>query len=304
MQRLRRFALMKIWIPLWLLIFSQGAIAQSSSAYTDSIERWHQEREAYLRSPTGWLNLEGLFWLHPGENSFGSAAGNDLVYAHPDMPAKMGSFFLEGKKVRWQSAGGHSILFDGRVTDTALLLKEGVINGPLVKQGYFCWNIIKREEKIGVRFRNTNSATVRNFKGVSRYGVDPRWKLTAILVPNEQGGIAVSNVLGQTNLEKSPGKLLFSIQGIQYSLDALDEGGDDLFIIFGDDTNQDETYPSGRFIYVKKPGADGKTEIDFNRAINPPCAFTDFATCPLPPRQNILPVPITAGEKNFSLKGK
>lgn len=294
----------KLFIKLILLFLFQflGGIitAQSSKGYIASIDQWHQEREAFLRSPVGWLNLEGLFWLHPGENSFGSSKDNDLVYAHSDMPAKAGSFFWEGTMVRWQSAPGHPVLLGERKTDTITLGTAGLVNGPLVKLAPFCWNIIKREEKVGIRFRNLESNAVQSFKGIDRYKVDSQWKFNARLIANEQGGIVITNVLGQTNLEKSPGKLLFLINGKNYSLDALDEGGEELFIIFGDATNQEETYPSGRFIYIKKPGADGQTEIDFNKAINPPCAFTDFATCPLPPRQNILPLAITAGEKNFS----
>jgi uncharacterized protein (DUF1684 family) len=111
--------------------------------------------------------------------------------------------------------------------------------------------------------------------------------------------IFITNILGQTNAQQSPGKLIFSIGGQQYSLDALDEGGEDLFIVFGDATSGEETYPSGRFLYVKKPDASGNTVIDFNKAINPPCAFTKYATCPLPPSQNILPIRVPAGEKNF-----
>ncbi len=104
---------------------------------------------------------------------------------------------------------------------------------------------------------------------------------------------------GQTNLQKAAGKLSFTVKGQVYTLDALDEGGPDLFVIFGDKTNVNETYPSGRFLYVKRPDADGKTVIDFNKAYNPPCAFTDFATCPLPPPQNRLPIAIEAGEKKY-----
>jgi hypothetical protein len=109
--------------------------------------------------------------------------------------------------------------------------------------------------------------------------------------------IPITNVLGQTTPQPSPGKLVFDLKGVRLTLDALEEG-EGLFLLFADETNGGETYPSGRFLYTGKPGPDGFVELDFNRSINPPCAFTAFATCPLPPRQNRLPLSIKAGEKD------
>ena len=119
-----------------------------------------------------------------------------------------------------------------------------------------------------------------------------RENITPVLIP-------ITNVLGTTSNQQSPGKLFFTINGKQYTLDALEGGKDELFIIFGDETNGLQTYPSGRYMYIKRPAGNGVTYLDFNKAYNPPCAFTDFATCPLPPKQNILPISITAGEKNY-----
>ncbi|ULQ52655.1 DUF1684 domain-containing protein [Flavihumibacter fluvii] len=301
---IKRFILLHIVLAAIFQSYSGCLFAQTKSAYFTNISNWHQQRVAYLKSPTGWLNIEGLFWLRPGNNSFGSAPGNDIVFEHPDMPANAGAFILSGKQVLWQSNAGTSVMVDGLNLEKAIIYNSESAKNPAVRLGPFSWNIIKREEKIGVRFRNLNSPAVNNFTGIDRFTVDSSWKLTALLVPSEKGGVVITNVLGQTNLEKSPGQLRFSINGRIYTLEALDEGGDELFIIFGDATNGSTTYPSGRFIYVMKPGANGQTEIDFNKAINPPCAFTDFATCPIPPRQNVLPLAITAGEKNFELHPK
>jgi uncharacterized protein (DUF1684 family) len=159
------------------------------------------------------------------------------------------------------------------------------------------WTIIKRGDKIGVRLRNLKSSAAIDFKGVPRFAVDSFWRIAATLQPAGNGAnILITNVLGQTSVQKSPGKLVFKFNGAQYSLDALEEGNE-LFIIFADATSGSTTYPSGRFLSAKKPDADGHTVIDFNKAYNPPCAFTDYATCPLPPKQNDLPFPVTAGEK-------
>jgi uncharacterized protein (DUF1684 family) len=155
---------------------------------------------------------------------------------------------------------------------------------------------------MGVRLRDLGHPSLKSFKGIDRFPVDAAWKLEAILKTDSiRKTIPIRNVLGQTTEQYSPGKLQFTIEGKLYSLDALEEE-DQLFIIFGDQTNGESTYPSGRFVYVAKPGPDGKTVIDFNKSYNPPCAFTPHATCPLPPRQNQLPLSIVAGEKNFHLE--
>jgi uncharacterized protein (DUF1684 family) len=170
---------------------------------------------------------------------------------------------------------------------------------PVVSSGHLRWTIIQRGEKIGIRLRDLESPLVTQFKDIDRFPVDTAWRIQAALQPQGQTPtIAITNILGQTNQQPSPGKLVFSVGNKQYTLDALEEG-DELFIIFGDETSGKTTYPSGRFLAVKKPDANGLTTIDFNRAYNPPCAFTSFATCPLPPRQNILPFAVTAGEKNY-----
>ncbi len=120
-------------------------------------------------------------------------------------------------------------------------------------------------------------------------------------IPESKKRISITNVLGQTTVQVSPGTLVFNLNGKEYLLDALEGGKEELFIIFGDRTNEKETYPAGRYLYIKTPDENGMTEIDFNKAYNPPCAFTPFATCPLPPAQNVLAIPILAGEKNFHM---
>jgi uncharacterized protein (DUF1684 family) len=174
---------------------------------------------------------------------------------------------------------------------------------PVASHGSSQWFVIRRDKDVGIRLRDLTSKAVQEFKGIERFPVDLQWRVTARFQPTEGKTIDITNVLGQTNGQKSPGTLTFELGGETYSLDVLEGGKDEFFLIVGDKTNEKETYPSGRYLYVKKPNAEGEVIIDFNKAYNPPCAFTPFATCPLPPRQNILSVAIRAGEKNYSYDG-
>lgn len=275
-------------------------MAQSADTYSAEINSWVEGRYRDLKAEDGWLNLAGLFWLQAGENSFGNNAMANIAFTHPNMPKNAGSFFLNGKEVIWKSA-----------KDVVVSKKEGVrvykevifhsdsLNNPTLRMGQFLFSIIKRDDKIGIRFRDTKSNIVVGFKNIDRYPTDSSWKIPATLETNIVKTIEITNVLGQTSSQPSPGKLVFKIKGKTYKLAAIDEGGESLFILFGDETSGKETYPAGRFLYVNKPDATGKTMIDFNKAFNPPCAFTDFATCPLPPSQNRLAIQITAGEKTY-----
>lgn len=277
--------------------------AQSISEHQAEIAQWKQKRIDFLRSSSGWLNLEGLFWLHPGRNYFGSGSSNDLVYKHPSMPAVAGYFAWENGEVTWTSQPGVTITLQDSVVKSLPVFEEGK-QAPLLALQTLRWNVIKREDKMGIRLRDISSQTVQNFRGIERYPTQISWRVNAKLEPPPQASIFITNVLGQTNAQQTPGKLVFSINGKTYRLDALLEE-DQLFIIFGDATNGKSTYPSGRFLYAALPDEKGNTVLDFNKAYNPPCAFSPFATCPLPPPQNRLPFAIPAGEKNYHTpKGK
>jgi uncharacterized protein (DUF1684 family) len=164
---------------------------------------------------------------------------------------------------------------------------------------HFSWVVIKREDKVGIRFRNLKAKTLLDFKGIERFSVQTKWHVKAKLVKPVQDYLMITNVLGQTVSSKNAGKLLFEIDGKNYSLDVIDENGPNLFIVFADQSSGRTTYGAGRFIDIPKPDKDGNTTIDFNNAYNPPCAFTSYATCPLPPAQNRLAIMIEAGEKNY-----
>ena len=272
----------------------------AQSNYRNEIEQWHSERIASLKAEDGWLNLAGLHWLAPGRNTFGSGEHVAIKFPKGSIPEYAGYFELTDGIVKMVVASGVNITINGAPIPQAIIFHKDSTRAPEMRCGDLKWNIIRREDKYGIRLRNLKAASVEHFKGIERFAVDDAWKLSAVLKPAAiAGGISITNVLGQTNTQASPGKLEFSIGGKKYTLDALDGGKDELFIIFGDETNGVETYPSGRYLYVKRPGPDGVVTLDFNKAYNPPCAFTPYATCPLPPRQNVLPVSITAGEKNY-----
>lgn len=285
---------------LLLTTFNFMTPSSAQDAYTKEIDQWHQQRITDLKKPDGWINLAGLFWLKPGENRFGSNPANDLVFEHKDMPAFAGSFWWIGNSIEWKSAPQVSVCIPGESPQTNLILyKEGMSSLPSADLSHFRFTIIKREDRIGVRFRDLEHPHLKIFDHIDRFPVDPKFRVTATLLPSVGKTIAITNVLGQTTAQPSPGKLVFALEGKKYSIDAIDEGGDDLFLIFADATSAVETYGAGRFMYVKKPDASGKTIIDFNKAFNPPCVFSDFATCPLPPPQNRLTIAVTAGEKIF-----
>ena len=191
------------------------------------------------------------------------------------------------------------ILSNGAPVSDPVIFNPDSAKAPQLQYGSLRWNIIKRDQKLGIRVRDLASEAVKSFTGVERFPVNPELRVEAKFEKADSTRtINITNVLGQTTAQRSPGTLVFTLEGKEYRLDALKGGKDELFIIFADATSGKETYGGGRFLYVKLPDADGKTVVDFNKAYNPPCVFTTYATCPLPPSQNVLPVAITVGEKN------
>ena len=276
------------------------------SEYRQQIEAWHQNRIDALKKPNGWLNLEGLFWLHTGINKLGTAPESDCRYINPNpaaqnFPAYLGDFKYEGDSVVWQTNKGYQITVNNLDIASGKQITVFSREQDRVTMGWadYTWTIIKREDKVGVRFRNLKAIQVSAFKGIDRFKVDTKWRIKAKLNAPIQSQLMIMNVLGQNTATKNAGKLFFNYEGKEYTLDVIDEGGPLYFITFADETSDKTTYGAGRFIEIPKPDANGNTEIDFNKAYNPPCAFTAFATCPLPPPQNRLPIAITAGEKKY-----
>mgnify|MGYP000128342709 FL=1 len=219
-------------------------------------------------------------------------------FHHPNFPAFLGKFIVSDKEVKWVTSPGNQVNLRDRKIDELVVFHVDSSSNPSLSFSTFKWSIIKRESKIGVRFRDLNHPALTALTHINRYDANQRWKINAKLETSLFSTVAITNVLGQTTQQSSPGKLVFEVNQKTYKLDVIDEGPGDMFVIFGDETNGDETYHTGRFMYVKRPDENGNTIIDFNKSFNPPCAFTAFATCPIPPKQNILPFKIEAGEKN------
>ncbi len=284
---------------LAVLIF-QFAQAQDNE-YVNSINQWHRARIEDLKKPNGWLNLEGLFWLHKGNNTFGKEKGADCHYDNSEFPNLLGSFIYEGDSVVWVNNKEVAININKTKSNPGQAYKVFGNNtkDAVMDWSHFSWVVIKREDKVGIRFRNLNAQTLLSFKDIERFPIKKEWHIKGKLVQPAQNFLMITNVLGQTAATKNAGKFEFEKNGQIFSLDVIDEGGKNLFIVFADQTSGVSTYGAGRFIELPKPDAAGNTEIDFNNAYNPPCAFTAFATCPLPPKQNRLALKIEAGEKNY-----
>ena len=289
----------KTFTFLLIALITTRLYAQDQTPYQKEIADWQTKRIHDLKAPNGWLNLVGLYWLDPGQNSFGTANTNKIIFPAGAIADKAGTFERSGNTVKLIVADGVTITVNGKSVKEAVIYDGDSSRPPVVASGRLRWTVIRRDDKIGIRLRDTASPLLTQFKGIDRFPVDTTWRITATLKTTTQPTqISIKNILGQTSQQQTPGKLVFTIGSKEYALDALQED-DELFIIFGDETSGKSTYPSGRFLSVRKPGTNGTTTIDFNKAYNPPCAFTNYATCPIPPPQNILPVAITAGEKNY-----
>ncbi len=289
-----------VYLSVAILISLAGCGSSGKSAYTTEIDNWHKKRVASLTREDNWLSLAGLFWLNEGQNRFGSDSSNDMVFPGK-APGFIGSLILEDNHVLAKINQDVSVTA-GENPVTSMILRSDADGDPtILTSGPLSWYIIKRGDKYGVRLRDREHPNLKHFKGINRYTVKESWRVPAKLEPyNPPKTIAVPTVLGTVDSSFSPGALVFEIDGETFRLDPIaDPGAEKYFLIFADDTNGDETYGAGRFLYVDRPGADGITYIDFNKSYNPPCAFTEFATCPLPPFQNRLPVKVTAGEKNY-----
>ena len=273
----------------------------SDAAYRAEIEEWRAGRLARLTAEDGWLSVVGLFWLEEGDNSFGSAKDNAVVLP-ASAPARMGSLHLEKGHATLTVLPGVALTADGQPVTTPRELASDAAESPTVlRSGSLLFYLIARAGKLGVRVKDSQSAARRDFHHLESFPIDPTWRLEARFEPYDPPrSIAVPNVLGHNDSEKAPGALVFERNGQTYRLDpVLERGETDYFVIFGDATNGKETYGAGRFLYVSPP-VDGKTVIDFNKAYNPPCVFTDYATCPLPPPQNRLKIRVEAGEKEYA----
>lgn len=260
-----------------------AGILVAAASYQAEIAQWRQQREAGLRRDGGWLTVTGLFWLREGENRMGKGAGNDIEL--PDGPARAGAFELHRGRVTAKLAGGTRELRPD--TDD------------LVQVGRLRLYVIQRGDRFAIRMKDPDSQFLHEFHGLDYFPAREEYRLTARFTA-EPRKIPIANIVGQSELDDSPGYVVFSLHNRQFRLyPVLEEpGAKELFFIFRDETAGKETYGAGRFLYTDLP-KDGLVVLDFNKAYNPPCAFTPYATCPLPPKENRIAARIEAGEKKY-----
>jgi uncharacterized protein len=280
---------------------SQPAQPARPASYGAELKEFQAQRAAELKADDGWLTVAGLFWLKPGPNVAGSAATNDIRLP-AKAPAKLGVFELKGTQVTFRAEPSVLVSSGGKPIGTAAV--DAPTDDPAaLAVGDLRMFVIHREDRFGVRMRDLQSATRTGFTGLRFYPLRPGYRLRARFIPYEQPRkVAVPNVLGQTPEMTSPGYVTFTVNGKPWRLEPVYETDEkkDLFFIFKDLTSRDTTYPAGRFLHAPLP-ADGFVTMDFNKAYNPPCAFTDFATCPLPRKENQLATRIEAGELAYHL---
>ena len=298
----------RILVAMLVLLCGSSLVARAAQApakpdtsYENQIRIWHEKRVTRLTSDTGWLTVAGLFWLHPGDNSFGTDIKNDIVLPEGSAPARAGVFTHAGGKTTVRALPGTTFQVDGKSIQEMQLRSDADGDPEIVQLGNLRFFIIKRGGRYAIRMRDLNSPMRKAFRGIDSYPVRMSNRVAARFEPYDPPHrIPIANVIGTVDTMAAPGALVFTFDGKECRLDPVLESPDDkqLFILFKDATSGKETYATGRFLYADLP-QDGKTTLDFNKAYNPPCAFTPYATCPLPPRQNDLPVAVRAGEKSY-----
>ncbi len=286
-------------VILAIIVVSATLFAASSPpdpAYRASFDKWKAELIDDLKQ--NWLPLAGLFWLKPGANTFGADKENAIVLPAGSAPARAGTFELQGDTVTVKLAPGVKATIDNKPVTTSVMQPDTSGKRTVLALGQLRMHVIKRGERTGIRLKDVNSPAVRHFRGLTFFPLDLQYRLNATWAPSDgKKTVNVPNVLGDVTPTPIPGEVRFKINGQEVRLTAL--GGDaqkGLFFVFTDATSKTDTYPAGRFLETD-PVQGNTVVLDFNKAYNPPCAVTPYATCPIAPKENRLSVAIPAGEK-------
>jgi uncharacterized protein (DUF1684 family) len=286
--------------------------------HRSEIETFSVAREAELAAPDSWFSLIDLHWLNQGLTTLGASVDNDIVVQKEGIPPVLGRLIVDGTSVGFVAEEGIRItegidstlnltagsgafpldvLGEPVVTEADLTAQVGYGRFVVLRHGSVNWIVIRRGDRVALRLRDNESAAYDDFHGIDRYPTSLDWRVTARWVPHEKT-VAVPTVLGTVSQEKSPAFLEFWIAGRRHTLDVTgDADASQYMLVFADETSGRGTYGGGRYLWVSRPDADGRVVMDFNRAYNPPCVWTAFATCPLPSRDNRLGIAVKAGEK-------
>lgn len=276
-------------------------VVADEAAYREELEAWKSLRLERLKGERGWLNLAGLFWLEEGDNSFGSDPSNQVVFPGKAAPF-CGTLKLRDGRVYLEATENAGIMHKGTEVTRMELEDDHSGSATQLTQGTLVWYVIRRGDRYAVRVRDLDHPRIDRLDHIPCYPVGTDMVVRARLVPfDKPDSLTVATpVQGVTETYLCPGKLHFRVKGKKLTLQPFISGSI-YFLVFADETSGFETYGAGRFL-VATPDSAGNTILDFNRAYNPPCAFSPYATCPMPPRENILVVPIEAGEKAVHLE--
>ena len=267
--------------------------------YTEEIELWRRARAKTLRAPDSWLTLVGLGWFDDGDNPVGTAQENHVVLPRGKAPPNAGKFVVADGRVTFHPAAGVEVLYDGKPAPPQSLKTDAGGKPTLIELGSLRLYVIERTGRLAVRVRDIESPFLAQFPGLQYFPPAPSWKIQARYEPYaEPKSIEIPNIMGTVFHDESPGAIVFAINGETYSMDTMDNG-DNRLLVFADETNGKGTYGGGRFMQLDLPPKAGPIELDFNKAYNPPCVFTPYATCPLAPPEHRIRADVTAGEKAY-----
>lgn len=294
------------------VVTGAAAATPSSTPFQSAHARWVRQRDADLRKPDGWVSLIGLHWIEPGKQSVGAGQNNAIRLAIA--PDRLGQVEQRADGLYFQPADGALVTVDGKPLNRQVrLFPEGQGGGTklLYDQGRGQITAIKRGQRLALRVRHADAPARRNFAGLDFFPADEDWRVQARFVPHPAGRtLPIVNVLGEVSETPNPGYVVFEKEGREWQLEALGDPAKSLNLMFQDQTTGKQTYGVGRYLRTDPVAADGTVTLDFNHAHNPPCAYTDFATCPLPPPANRLAqqdeqhkrvrLSVLAGEKKYA----
>lgn len=274
--------------------------SRMTQRYIKELQDWRAELNRSIRNENGWLALAGLFWVEEGDHSIGRSSDCDFVLRSAEAPEELGVLTRRGQAVSFEAGREVTVEINGHPLKQAELTADTDPDADFLTYNDLRFVLIKRGSRIGLRYWDNSRKERTAFPDRSWYPVQPEYRLPARFRQAEAARtIQIPDVLGDSTEETVLGEIQFEFEGTRFSLHALEAGEGRALVLFGDETNGRGTYPGGRFLVVDL--ADGeRVWLDFNRAYNPPCAFTPYATCPLPPPVNRLPVEIAAGERHIS----
>lgn len=286
---------MRFSVRALVIVFVITAGCGGAESFESGHQTWLDRRVESLQQ--NWVSLAGLYWLDGQQNSIGSAADRDVVLPE-DAPAEVGVVRLDGSQYHFEPAPGASVRVDGAAFEGGAISSDARGDATRLEVGPYRFSLIERYGRHAIRLHDTRRQSLVSAADLPFYSLDRAWRVEGRFEPHDVPAIVYTpTYTGDLQEMVSPGTVFFELDGISYSLDALEGGETTYFLMFHDETNADATYEAGRYLYIDRETPDGLVVIDFNRAYNPPCAFTPYATCPYPPPQNRLPRRIEAGEK-------